>query len=296
MNLSHLKFVTTTAELKSFSKAAEVCHVTQPTLSNGVSKLEEELGGKIFFRTTRAVSVTAFGEMLLPMMASLLRLEATIHQSANEFTNPQTVVLKIGMSPLVSTRFITPLINSFKAQNSKHDILLIEENLSVLDQKLKNRELDLILVPTVRKAACKNSALLYEEDLFLINDHLNTNDATVPVEAIRDQTFVMVPDSCGLSEITRSLLRTTRKEIKEYEGKALSYQVLADWASNGLGSAVLPKSKILAHISKRQICKSGEPARISFEARWSSADSKPLKQLIQHFKENIDSIVTGMAD
>ncbi len=296
MNTSHLKFVTTTAELKSFSRAAEVCHVTQPTLSNGVSKLEEELGGRIFTRTTRTVNVTPFGEMLLPMMASVLRLEAMIFQSAQQFSKPETVVLKVGMSPLVSTKFITPLINSFKTQNSKHDILLIEENLSVLDEKLKNRELDLILVPAVRKAPDKNSASLYEEDLFLVNDHANTDKATVRVEAIRNETFVMVPDSCGLSEITRSLLRTTRKEIKEYEGKALSYQVLADWASHGLGSAILPKSKIPPHISKRQICKSNEPVRISFEARWSSVDSKPIKRLIQHFKRNIGNIVTGMAD
>ncbi len=296
MNLSHLKFVTATAELKSFSRAAEVCHVTQPTLSNGVSKLEEELGGKLFTRTTRTVRVTPFGEMLLPMMASVLRLETMIFQSAKEFSKPETVVLKIGMSPLVSAKFITPLINSFKAQNSKHDILLIEENLSVLDEKLKNQELDLILVPAIRKTSNRNSAPLYEEDLFLINDHANTNNSTVQVDDIRDETFVMVPDSCGLSEITRSLLRTTRKDIKEYEGKALSYQVLADWASHGLGSAVLPKSKILPHISKRQICKPGEPARISFEARWSSADNKPLKMLVRHFKKNIGNIVTGMAD
>ncbi len=113
---------------------------------------------------------------------------------------------------------------------------------------------------------------------------------------IRDKTFVMVPDSCGLSEITRSLLRTTRKEIKEYEGKALSYQVLADWASHGLGSAILPKSKILPHISKQQVFKSGKPAKIAFEARWSSKDNKPLNKMIQHFKKHIDEIVGGLAE
>jgi len=106
----------------------------------------------------------------------------------------------------------------------------------------------------------------------------------------------MAPDSCGLSEPTRSLLRSTRKDIQEYEGKALSYQVLADWASHGLGSAVLPKSKIPPHISKRQICKSDVSARISSEAKWSSADNKPLKMLFQHFENNIGNIVTGMAD
>ena len=57
MNSSHLKFVKATAEFKSFSKAAQFCHVTQPTLSNGISKLEEELGDKIFVRTTRMVDL-----------------------------------------------------------------------------------------------------------------------------------------------------------------------------------------------------------------------------------------------
>ena len=295
MNLSQLKFVKATSEFKSFSRAAQFCHVTQPTLSNGVSKLEEELGEKIFFRTTRTVGLTPFGEMLLPTIASILSLEEMIYLNAKKFSNPETVVLKIGMSPLVSTKFVTLLANSYKAQNSKHEILLIEENLSILDEKLKNHELDLILVPIVKRTSSNNSIRLYDEDLFFI-DNVDSTHSKVPINHIRDKPFVMVPDSCGLSEITRSLLRTTRKEIKEYEGKALSYQVLADWASHGLGSAILPKSKILPHISKQQIFKSNKPAKISFEAKWLSKDNKPLKKMIQHFKKHIDEIVRGMAE
>lgn len=74
MNFSQLNFVKTTSEFKSFSKAAEFCHVTQPTLSNGVSKLEEELGEKMFIRTTRTVRLTPFGDMLLPTIESILSL------------------------------------------------------------------------------------------------------------------------------------------------------------------------------------------------------------------------------
>ncbi len=295
MNFSQLKFLKATSEFKSFSKAAKFCHVTQPTLSNGVSKLEEELGEKIFTRTTRTVGLTAFGEMLLPTIASILNLEEIIHLNAREYSNPETVVLKIGMSPLVSTEFVALLANSFKAQNRKHEILLVEENLSVLDEKLRKNELDLILVPIVKRSSRKNAIRLYDEDLFFI-DKAGATRSKVPIKDIRDKTFVMVPNSCGLSEITRSLLRTTRKEIKEYEGKALSYQVLADWASHGLGSAILPKSKISPHISKQQIFKSGKPAKIAFEARWSSIDNKPLKKMIQHFKKHVDEIVGGLAD
>ena len=138
MNLSHLKFIKATAALKSFSKAAAFCHVTQPTLSNGVSKLEEELGEKIFVRTTRKVGLTRFGEVLLPTIVSILNLEEMIYLNAKEFSNPETVVLKIGLSPLVNTKFVTLLTNSYKAQNTKHEILLIEENLIILEKKLKN--------------------------------------------------------------------------------------------------------------------------------------------------------------
>jgi len=295
MNFTQLKFVKATARLKSFTNAAHFCNATQPTLSNGISKLEEELGEKIFERTTRTVSLTRFGESLLPTIISILSLEEMIYLNAKGFSNPETVVLKIGMSPLVSTKFVTLLTNSYKEQNSKHKILLIEENLGALDEKLKNHELDLILVPIVKRASGKNSIRLYDEDLFLI-DNVDSTRSKVSINDIRDKTFVMVPDSCGLSEITRSLLRTTRKEIKEYEGKALSYQVLADWASHGLGSAILPKSKILPHISKQQIFKSTKPAKISFEAKWLSKENKPLSNLIQYFRKNIDEIAKGIAE
>jgi len=295
MNFAQLRFVKATARLESFTNAAQFCNVTQPTLSNGVSKLEEELGEKIFERTTRTVRLTRFGESLLPTILSILSLEEMIYLNAKGFSNPETVVLKIGMSPLVSTKFVTLLTNSYKAQNSKHEILLIEENLSALDDKLKNQELDLILAPIVKRTPSKNSIRLYEEDLFLI-DNVDSTHSKVSINDIRDKTFVMVPDSCGLSEITRSLLRTTRKEVKEYEGKALSYQVLADWASHGLGSAILPKGKILPHISKQQIFKSNKPAKIAFEARWLPKENKPLRNLIQYFKKNIDEIARGIAE
>lgn len=295
MNFTQLQYTRATSEFKSFSKAAEFCHVTQPTLSNGISTLEDELGEKIFVRTTRIVELTPFGEMLLPTIASILSLKEMIYLNAKEYSNPNTVVLKIGLSPLVSTKFITLLTNSYKTQNDKHEILLIEENLNNLEGKLKNHELDLIIVPVISKKSYKNSMLVYEEDLFFV-DNKSSMNSKVQIKDIRDNTFVMVPDSCGLSEITRSLLRTTRGEVKEYEGKALSYQVLADWASSGLGSAILPKSKILPHISKRQVFRSNKPAKISFQAKWSSEYNKPLKKLIQHFKKNSNEIAKGIAD
>ncbi len=126
MNFTQLGFVKATARFESFTKAAHFCNVTQPTLSNGISKLEVELGETIFERTTRTVGLTPFGESLLPTILSILNLEEMVYLSAKGFSNPDTVVLKIGMSPLVNTKFVTLLTNSYKAQNSKHAILSLK--------------------------------------------------------------------------------------------------------------------------------------------------------------------------
>lgn len=293
MNFAQLKFVKATASLESFTKAADYCHVTQPTLSNGISKLEEQLGGKLFERTTRTVKLTSFGETMLPTMTSILNLEEMLYLQASDFANPDTRVFKIGMSPLLNTKFVALLTNSYKDQNSGIEIVLMEDSLIDLEEKLKNRELDVIFVPITNKKSYKKSMPLYEEELFFISN--KSSGDQVQVKDIRDNTFVMVPDACGLSEITRSLLRSTRNEVKEYEGKALSCQVLADWASNGLGSAILPKSKLESHISRHQVYSASKPSKIVFQARWEADDNASLNKMLQYFKKNISGIAKGIA-
>lgn len=72
MNLNQLRYAKTVADTGSFTLAAEQCYVTQPTLSNGIAQLEQELGDKIFKRTTRTVSLTPFGEHIMPYIESTL--------------------------------------------------------------------------------------------------------------------------------------------------------------------------------------------------------------------------------
>jgi len=72
MNLSQLKYVKAVAETSSFSRASEKSFVTQPSLSNAIAQLEEELGDRLFFRTTHSVSLTPFGERMLPLVTAVL--------------------------------------------------------------------------------------------------------------------------------------------------------------------------------------------------------------------------------
>jgi len=88
MNLKQLQFVIHVAETCSFSRAAELSFATQPTLSNSISQLEDELGGRLFKRTTRSVELTPFGEAMLPRIKETLHSRDELLQAAHAFHNP----------------------------------------------------------------------------------------------------------------------------------------------------------------------------------------------------------------
>lgn len=292
MTLTQMRFILALARHKSFSKAARTCNVTQPTLSNGIFKIEEELQQAIFLRSTRSVTLTQFGESILPSVRSMIEIEKSIHSKAKEFLNPKNVVLQVGISPLVNTKFVILLVSAFKANHKDHEVILVEQDLKGLQEKLVSGELDLIITPKVSKTARGNALSIYEEQLYLI-DPADRDSLKVEIGDIRDKTFVMVPDSCGLSEITRSILRSTSRDFKEYEGKAMTYQVLADWSANGLGCAILPKSKIPEGMKKTLITKRSKPIPIFFEAKWQPSQKK-IKSFVKHLKTNSEKIYSGL--
>ena len=82
-------------------RAAETCAVTQPTLSNSVAQLEDELGKRLFYRTTRVVSLTGFGHHILPSVVDVLNAQAALVATARAFADPSRPLIRLGVSPLV---------------------------------------------------------------------------------------------------------------------------------------------------------------------------------------------------
>ena len=255
MNINQLNYIKAVSEFNNFSAAAKACNVTQPTLSNGISRLEEELGKKIFERSTRAVKLTPFGEKILSSIKSILELQESIYLISKEFKDPRTQIIKIGLSPLLNSKFISLLTKTFTENNKDKKILLIEQNLDILEEKLLNNELDIIFTPQTSKTKTRNSLHLYKEELVYLESGLNKGQ-NIDIADILNKTYLMVPDTCGLSYAVRNILGSTKRKIKEYEGLATSYQVLAEWASNGLGSAILPLSKVPNGVNASKITNS----------------------------------------
>ena len=285
MNFSQLKFALSVDKEGSFSKAADACHVTQPTLSNAILKLEDELGQKIFERSTRKVSLTELGKILLPKIDDLLLRQESILSISRDFEIKTKTGFRLGVSPLVDSSFLATFIQWVKKEEPRFEIILVEENLVRLEEMLIQDELDMIFVPKTSNIVQFESISIYQERLYYIDSENRTDD--IELSLIRDKSFLMVPDVCGLSDITRNLIRTVTKSLRESKGKALSYQVLCEWANNGMGSAILPLSKINNHSNKQLITLSKKPVEINIQARWRKEKSDSLGSFVKIVSEFI---------
>ncbi|BFU93523.1 MAG: transcriptional regulator [Nitrospira sp.] len=301
MNLSQLRFATSLASTGSFTLAAAECCVTQPTLSNGIAQLEDELGAQLFVRTTRKVGLTPFGVYALPYMTEVLKAHTVLASQAKAFLHPDQQLIRIGTSPLVDASLLKLMIEPFRRDNPRVDIVLREMNMTDLHQMLDRGLLDYVF--GVAEAHKKRwvTATLYDEPLMFIPPGQgwlgNPRRESVDLKDIANETYVMVPDACGLSRVTRGIFRSQRRTLKEYSGRAMSYHVLQDWAALGMGAAILPKSKISE--SRQHVYpiegRARREVRITFEAIWSrnKARAPHLRAFEQHLCKVVPHIVRG---
>ncbi len=302
MNLSQLRFASAVASTGSFTAAAAECCVTQPTLSNGVAQLESELGERLFLRTTRKVALTPFGTHVMPYVNEVLSAQASLLQQTRAFLTPDKRLIRIGTSPLVSANLLGLMLEPFRVRNPQVDVVLREMNMADLYRMLDEGLLDFVIgVVKVHKGPWVSS-FLYEEPLrFIPRGAVWSNGArpqSVQLKDIADETYVMVPDACGLSRTTRALFRSQRRKLHEYSGEAMSYQVLEEWAALGIGAAILPKSKLMAsgHASFPIADKTGREVTIGFEATWSrkGLQSSHLLEFSNHLRKVVPAIVSGL--
>jgi DNA-binding transcriptional LysR family regulator len=211
-------------------------------------------------------------------------------------------LIRIGTSPLVSTNLLRLMVEPFRQRNPDVDVVLREKNMTDLYWMLDDGLLDFVFGVADGHKGPWTTTLLYEEPLLFIPRGAVWSNGprprSVQLKDIAEETYVMVPDACGLSRATRALFRSQRRKLLEYSGEAMSYQVLEEWAALGIGAAILPKSKVATsgHATFPITDKSGRDVMIGFEAIWSrtGTQSPHLLEFANHLRKVVPGIVDGL--
>ncbi len=300
MNLKQIHFVLSVAETSSFSKAAKLCHATQPTLSNAISQVEDELGSKLFVRTTRKVSLTAFGEYMLPYFNQLSSSQQELKDAAYSFHHPEHSLLRIGLSPLVDMKLVNQILLPYRRANPDINIFFKECLMDEMTERMQNQQIDFAIVPQSIQIADTESTFFYQEPLFYLpqeNASKIKKQHSIEITSIPPDPVILTGGGCGLNGSLENLFKQHHSSFNSYPGQALSYRVIEEWASLGIGAGILPKAK-LSENNKSLIpllLENGEAAMFSYYWLWGekALNNSDLSTFIEFLNIQLPSLVKG---
>ena len=167
MNLRALQYLVKLAELRHFSKAAEACFVSQPTLSTQIMKLEEELGVALVERIPRKVQLTPVGEEIAQRARHVLRDIEQIKMTARRSRDPETGLLRLGLFPTLAPYLLPHIMPLIRDRFPELKLQLAEEKTSKLLRLLDNGGLDAALLALPVEDEGFEVEILFEEPFML---------------------------------------------------------------------------------------------------------------------------------
>lgn len=250
MTLTELRYIVTLAQEQHFGRAAERCHVSQPTLSVGVKKLEEELGVLLFERSKTAVRTTPIGESIVAQAQRVLEQAQTIRELAQSGKNQLTAPLRVGAIYTVGPYLFPHLIPQLH-QNAPEMPLYIEENFThILREKLRSGELDVIVIALPFKETDVLTKPVYEESfcVLLPAQHPWAKQKSIDSNTLNNKSLLLLGEGhCFRDQVLEACPAT----VSSIEGQsryttveASSLETIRHMVASGLGVSVLPQSAV----------------------------------------------------
>lgn len=222
MTLTQLGYIVAVDKYKNFGQAAQSCHVTQPTLSMQIHKLEEDIGLILFDRTEQPIKTTKAGEKLIQQAKVILREAGKFDEIVIENKDETRGEIRIGVIPTLAPYLVPLFIKDFIKQNPKLRIVIEELQTSQILEKMDDGELDLgLLVTPIEHAGLKTEALFYEPFLAYVSEKsplnkqskieqkdLNSNELWLLTDGhcFREQSLLLCKNRKKTSDQNKNLL------------------------------------------------------------------------------------------
>jgi len=241
MDISQLEVLVTVAREKSFSRAAKVLYRTQPAVSQAIHRLEEEIGEKLFDRSSKDGTLTLAGEILLDYAKQMLNLRQTAHAAIKEIRNFHHG--KVTISANEHTVFyLLPVIQEFR---KSYPLIKIEVQRGVasrIPKEVMAREVDLGVISFKPNDNLVKSipVLIDELTLIVAPNHPLANEKNISVKDLGAENFIAhnAPSPYRQKVIETFEKQDTRLNISV---ELPSLEAIKKLVENGVGVALIPK-------------------------------------------------------
>ncbi|WP_312602991.1 DNA-binding transcriptional regulator HcaR [Acinetobacter schindleri] len=193
MELRHLRYFITVAEELNFSKAALKLYTAQPSLSQQIKDLEEDVGVKLLHRTKRKVELTEEGAVFLEQARLTLAQADKAIAMARQVSQAKQQMLRIGFVPVAEMKIFPYVLPNLRVQNPDLKIELLSLNNTEQMKLLKKGELDLTFTRHNFNSDEIESQFVIREPLIFIlpKDHPLAKYDRIPVKALNSIDFII---------------------------------------------------------------------------------------------------------
>ncbi len=266
--LQQLRYLAALAETLHFRRAAEDCHVTQPTLSMQLRELEARLGVALVERSRGRVVLTPVGREIAARARSVLREVAEIVELGRQGRVPLSGTLRAGVVQSLGSYLMPLLVPELRRRHPALRLYLREGLPRALLAQLSEGALDLLFFPLPVSAREAETARLFREPLLLVapRDHPLAARSTVPPSALRGETIMTLEPGHQLYNQVRELCTAIGAELShDFEGTSLD--TLRQMVAMGMGLSLLPALYVRSEVARETLVtarplESPAPARV----------------------------------
>ncbi len=245
MTLQQLEYIVAVYKEKSFSKAADKCFVTQPTLSMQIQKLEEVLGVVIFDRSKQPVVATSLGREIIAIAQDVLKDTQRIREMVEDAKGQVSGDLRIGIIPTVAPYLVPMFLTDFLAQYPKVNLILEEMPTDDIVRDLKIDLLDAgILVTPLSDLNIKETPLYYEPFVAYVSptSGMYAQDLLSPKDMDLSEIWLLNEGHCMQSQVINLCYeRKKRRLVPNFEYRAGSIETLRKMVELNEGATLLPE-------------------------------------------------------
>jgi LysR family hydrogen peroxide-inducible transcriptional activator len=247
MTLTELKYIVAVARERHFGRAAEACHVSQPTLSVAVKKLEEELDVKLFERGANEVSTTPLGEQIVRQAQQVIEQAAAIREIAKTGKDPVSGPLRLGVIYTVGPYLLPDLVRQAIERVPQMPLVLQENFTARLLDMLRTGDLDCAVLAEPFPDTGLAVAPLYDEPFLAAvpRSHPMASRESITAEELKNETMLLLGTGhCFRDHVLEVCPEYARFSSgaegirKSFEGSSL--ETIKYMVASGMGVTVVP--------------------------------------------------------
>ena len=288
MEMQQLRYVMAVARTKNFSRAAEQCHVSQPSLSQQIQKLEEELGGRLFDRLKREAKLTAAGEAFVRRAGRILEEADAAKREAHDTRALLRGTLAVGVLPTIAPYLLPPAIARFNRRFPGVELVIHEDTTARLLKLALGCDIDFALASTPLHDARFEVKELFSEELLLAvppGHPLATKRGVSSADLETEKLIVMKEGHCLGEQVLRFCER--RAVHPHISIRSAQMETIQSLVRAGVGLSLIPKMAVWSGRVDAPVYRSltaPKPER-SVVAAWPKA--RPLSRAAVEFVKDL---------